>query len=945
MRNWLFLFGNEKNIQLPMIPKLILFKSKAIILIMICFLCNKLQGQVITGVVNSYASVNTITNNIVNVNSAAGFLVGDKVMLIKMKGATIANTNNNNYGDITNIGDAGRYIISKIVRVNGNDITLSSFCNIFSNSNFLQLVKIPVFTNPTVNGSVTCAPWNGTTGGVLAFEATGIVTLNGSILADGQGFRGGDVLGAGTQCGDLNYFSPLVAFGPNGKKGEGIADYITLQECGRGKLANGGGGAHASNSGAGGGGNIGAGGDSGNETDTCFTLNNKSIGGASLPQSNNRLFMGGGGGAPQNNDNQIVPNGGSGGGIIYIKATEIVGNGFDISSRGVDVPTTNDEGAPGGGAGGSVVLDCNNFSSFLFVDVAGGSGGDVDNILFPNLCQGTGGGGGGGLIYFSTATTPATVITSIGGGSAGFIQNFQAPCFGTSYGAEDGEEGALRFNYNLPVPINNTTVNIGNDTVMCGNTSIVLDAGSGYDTYLWHNNTTNQTTTVNTIGNYFITVYDNGCTASDTIKITPDTTIQANFVYTLKYGCDADTIVFKNTSIGAFTYEWDFNDPSSPNNSSFFANPTHIFANQGTYNIRLVAKDLPCTDTIIVPITIFHPLSAMMTFDDKICEGDSVLVLGKFLSVPLTDVTYTFDWDDGTTTTAPSGNAWHTYPTPGQYAIQLILTDTLGCTARDTMILNVSPRNFAFFATNKDSICVGQSILFTDSVPASTQRFIWDFGDNETIEDVHNPVHPYDKGGNYIVSLTATEIFQAPNQPVCPSFSVTKNITVLDYPAVNLGKDTSYCPGVTNPLVINNTINPNEILQWSDGQSAASLIVNSPGRFWATKSNGFCSTTDSIEIKQDCYVTIPNSFSPDGDGLNDFFFPRANLSSGVKSMHLMIYNRWGKSIFETKLIDGQGWDGKYNNVLQPMGVYIYTLEVVFINNMKKNYKGNVTLIR
>jgi gliding motility-associated-like protein len=59
----------------------------------------------------------------------------------------------------------------------------------------------------------------------------------------------------------------------------------------------------------------------------------------------------------------------------------------------------------------------------------------------------------------------------------------------------------------------------------------------------------------------------------------------------------------------------------------------------------------------------------------------------------------------------------------------------------------------------------------------------------------------------------------------------------------------------------------------------------------------------------------------------------------------MIYNRWGKSIFETKLIDGQGWDGKYNNVLQPMGVYIYTLEVVFINNMKKNYKGNVTLIR
>jgi gliding motility-associated-like protein len=58
-----------------------------------------------------------------------------------------------------------------------------------------------------------------------------------------------------------------------------------------------------------------------------------------------------------------------------------------------------------------------------------------------------------------------------------------------------------------------------------------------------------------------------------------------------------------------------------------------------------------------------------------------------------------------------------------------------------------------------------------------------------------------------------------------------------------------------------------------------------------------------------------------------------------------IYNRWGENIFFTDKIDGRGWDGKYNGVPQPMGVYVYVIDVVYINNIKKSYKGNVTLVR
>lgn len=75
------------------------------------------------------------------------------------------------------------------------------------------------------------------------------------------------------------------------------------------------------------------------------------------------------------------------------------------------------------------------------------------------------------------------------------------------------------------------------------------------------------------------------------------------------------------------------------------------------------------------------------------------------------------------------------------------------------------------------------------------------------------------------------------------------------------------------------------------------------------------------------------------------FLPRELLSSGLTSFKMSIYNRWGEQIFTTSAIDGRGWDGKYNNVPQPQGVFVYVIDASFINNVKKTFKGNVTLMR
>jgi len=132
---------------------------------------------------------------------------------------------------------------------------------------------------------------------------------------------------------------------------------------------------------------------------------------------------------------------------------------------------------------------------------------------------------------------------------------------------------------------------------------------------------------------------------------------------------------------------------------------------------------------------------------------------------------------------------------------------------------------------------------------------------------------------------------------------------------------------------------------WNTGETSSTLTATESGRYWLKESIGECSTTDSVWIKRDCYINIPNSFSPGGDGLNDYFLPRELLSSGLKTFKMNIYNRWGENIFSTTSIDGRGWDGKYNGVPQPLGVYVFVIEVEFINNVRKNYSGNVTLIR
>ena len=431
--------------------------------------------------------------------------------------------------------------------------------------------------------------------------------------------------------------------------------------------------------------------------------------------------------------------------------------------------------------------------------------------------------------------------------------------------------------------------------------------------------------------------------------------VNASFTYKKNYGCDEDTVTFTNITNPqtGTTYTWFFGDL----NTSTASNPTHIYANQGTYTVTLIADHPPCIkDTDIQVIVISHPINAAIAVlgpnppvpgvvtKDSVCLGQGFLATtGSSVIAAL--VEYIYDWGDGSsdtmTTQAPVS---HTYANPGTYTVTHIITDTLGCKDTATQVVYVIVPSFVDFTASDDTICVGDPVFFTDTISANTNFFSWNFDDGKILNNVHNPSHTWDQippGNIYNVTLTG-------KTPRCPDAVITKAIQIDDYPIVNLGPDTSICPGVTGSILLANMSNPFALSNvWNTGETFTSITVTQPGRYWltVTSMNGECKSTDSIWVKRDCYLNIPNSFSPNGDGLNDYFLPRELLASGLKTFTMDIYNRWGENIFTTNAVDGRGWDGKYNGIDQPLGVFVYIINAEFMNNVKKEFKGNVTLLR
>jgi gliding motility-associated-like protein len=98
----------------------------------------------------------------------------------------------------------------------------------------------------------------------------------------------------------------------------------------------------------------------------------------------------------------------------------------------------------------------------------------------------------------------------------------------------------------------------------------------------------------------------------------------------------------------------------------------------------------------------------------------------------------------------------------------------------------------------------------------------------------------------------------------------------------------------------------------------------------------------TINVKSDTSLYIPNAFSPNGDGNNDLF---EVYGRELKTVHMEVFNRWGEKVYDSMGNPYAAWDGKYRGELQPPSVYVFSVEVEYLNTKKDRRSGSVTLIR
>lgn len=388
-------------------------------------------------------------------------------MIIQMQDTTINTSNTSSYGAASAI-NAGKYEYAVVASVAGSTVTLTSgLTNSYTYQagsdtvvqKTIQLIRVPVYSSASLGAGTTALAWNGSTGGVLAFDVTGALNLN-SVTVDvrGKGYRGGGGRQLGGGTGINTDYRTLATNNANGSKGEGIAGtprYVnnsgSLLNTGvegypngsyaRGAPANAGGGgtddnppSNDENTGGGGGGGYGSGGLGGYGWNAT-TSPGRGIGGAGVASSASKLTMGGGGGAGTSNNGTGTPgsgfasSGAIGGGVIMVRAGSMTGTGtFNVSGANANNTVTND-GSGGGGGAGTVLAYAGSGLTGLTVVANGGTGGTNTG---GGSDHGPGGGGGGGYVLSSGALAAC----SVSGGANGTTYA------GHSFGATSGSVGS-----------------------------------------------------------------------------------------------------------------------------------------------------------------------------------------------------------------------------------------------------------------------------------------------------------------------------------------------------------------------------------------------------------------------------------------------------------------------------------------------------------------------
>ena len=480
------------------------------------------------------------------------------------------------------------------------------------------------------------------------------------------------------------------------------------------------------------------------------------------------------------------------------------------------------------------------------------------------------------------------------------------------------------------------TADAGADVSVCFGDSIMLSASGGTN-YSWSpagglndpfipNPMASPTVTTM----YTVTVANGSCVDTDSVvvNILPLPSAQA---WSDSSICSGDTMTI--SASGAPFFIWSTGDTTA--DISVITDSTTIYS-------VVVYDSSGCADTGSVLISVLNGPVAYAGEDTLICIGDSIVLSASG------GVNYLWSTGEVTSVITVSPDTLSSF--------YVTVFDTMGCRAIDTVMVDVAVQATAVANALPNGGCTPLTVNFiNNSTPNdSSLTFFWDFGDPASgtlnSDSAANPSHIYVNPGSYSVILTITS-------GACSSIQAVSDTIIINIssgPVANMSFDPeeAFLLSSTVTFVDNSTGGTYCILITGTGDTLIpcdnSYTYLEAGTYTVTQivydSLG-CSdtTTGVIYIKPDYILFVPNSFTPNGDEINDFFL---SVGIGVKTFELYIFNRWGDQIFESldMLI---GWDGRGNDgeFVAQNEVYVYRIYTIDYMDMKHEYVGKIVLLR
>ncbi|MDX1653404.1 MAG: PKD domain-containing protein [Brumimicrobium sp.] len=342
-----------------------------------------------------------------------------------------------------------------------------------------------------------------------------------------------------------------------------------------------------------------------------------------------------------------------------------------------------------------------------------------------------------------------------------------------------------------------------------------------------------------------------------------------------------------------------------------------------------------------INVTVLPSPEIDFTFSEE-CYGKETEFTSTVTSTdPITG--YSWIYDGTQFSTDPNPN--YILPDVGTNDVTAIVYSQNGCS--DTITKPVFTFYLPVVDFNTPAPCLNGGTQYFDGttvVGDSAVSWEWNFGDGNSSSD-QNPLHQYGSANDYNVQLIVTTsqgcvdslsnlitIFPGPDAAFSATPSnayVFENINFIDlstsdFPLVSWLWD--FDDG-------NFSVNQNTSYNYSDGGDYEVMLV-------VEDSNGCIDTAKNI-VHIYLPPIVPTGFSPNGDNNNDFLFV---YGGPYETLDFKVYNNWGEVIFESN--DASiGWDGKYKDVDQPIGVYVWTVKAVTNDGKVHELSGDTSLIR